>query len=63
MTNKQLDKAEEAADARASAAAYLCSEKCTPETKDNVYKTMYSYISTGIHFMREELEHINNSKR
>ncbi len=63
MTNEQLDKAEETAYAGASAAAYLCSEKCTPETKDKVYKTMYSYISTGIHFMREELEYINNSEK
>ncbi len=59
MTQEQLDLAENNAIQQANKAAYLCSDKASPEKQTELYNTMNTYIKTGIRFMREEIEKLN----
>lgn len=56
MSQDDLDRCEEAAIKRAEAAAYLSTEGVNPAVQHKIFKTMYTFITTGIRLMREEIE-------
>lgn len=53
-----LDKAEEAALKRVEQAAYECTERVAPNVQKKLFDNLYSYMSTGVRLMREEISNI-----